>query len=107
MFCQSERHVPERKAVGEVGGTVQGIYVPAKLGIHFGATALLGDDAVFREALAKTLHDQLLAGAVGGSDEVVIALQLEADAAMSKQNLACFARDFDRRVQIIIHTISV
>ncbi len=62
--------------MGEVGGAVERIDIPAKLPLHAFASSLFAVDAVVGPCLADTRADEFLNGAVGHGDEVDIALVL-------------------------------
>ena len=66
--------------MGEIGGSIQGIDVPAVFGRSLLPAAFFGDDRMRWEMGLQALDDQLFAGAIGFGDQVEIALQLEADA---------------------------
>ena len=101
MF-QPQRDVEHGEAVGEIGGAVQRIHVPAVFGGALVAAAFFGHDAVRGKVGAQALDDQLFAGAVGLGHQVEIALELEGDAALEivGQQRAGFARDLHRGFQV-------
>jgi len=78
-LLQSKRHIISRKPVGEVGGSIQGIHVPAKFWRAVVSPALFGNDRMRRKVRAEPIHNQFLAGTVGGGDQVMFALELEPD----------------------------
>src|SRR5579884_1143148 len=90
----------------KISRAVKRVHVPAELCIHFGAAPFFGNDAMTRKSLAQALDDELLAGPVRRRHQIVIALELKGDTAMSKQHLSCLARDFDRRIHIVGHNFS-
>src|SRR6516165_9997348 len=59
------------------------------------SAALFGDDAVRRKMRAQPLDNKFLAGPIGLSDQIEIALQLEWNAALKeiRQQRAAFAGD--------------
>jgi hypothetical protein len=77
---ESHRHAELGEAVGEVGGAVEGIDVPAELGVEAVAGAFFAEDTVLGKDFAEARADELLAGAIGDGDEVGVALVLGLDA---------------------------
>ncbi len=99
---QAKRHVEYREAMGEVGGSIQGIDKPAILGGAFVPAALFRHDAVRGEMRAQALHHQFLRGPIGFRHQVELALKLKGDAAFKivRQKRAGLARNLHSRFQI-------
>src|SRR5712692_11106134 len=57
-------------AVGEIGGAVERIHVPAELGGRFLASAFFGGNGVFRKIFDKARDDELFGAFVGLGDKV-------------------------------------
>ena len=75
-MLQPQDNAEGRKAMGEVGGAVERIDVPAVLALHLVAGSLFAVDAVGGKGRLQLLANQLLAGAVGLGDEIDVALVL-------------------------------
>src|SRR5690242_13236710 len=99
---QAERHVEHRKAVREIRGAVQRVHVPAELGGAFVPSAFFGHDSVRGKMRPQPLDHEFLAGAIGFGDEVEIALQLEAHAALEEvgEQRSGLARDLHRGLEV-------
>ncbi len=69
-----------REAVGEVGGSVERIDVPAKLAGHALAGSLFTVDAVLGEGFGQARADEFFDGAVGHGDQIDVAFILGFDA---------------------------
>ena len=66
--------------MGEVGGAVERIDVPAELAVEALAGSLFAVDAVLGKGRAQPAADESFAGAVGFGDQVDVALVLGAHA---------------------------
>ena len=66
--------------MGEVGGAVEGVDVPAVLRLHLLPGALFAEDAMVREGGAQALGDEGFTGAVGLRNDVDVAFELGRDA---------------------------
>ena len=75
MF-QPHRNAELRESVGEVGGSVQRVHVPAELALHPFARALFAVDSVLGEGLAQAVADEFFHRAVGYGHQVHVALVL-------------------------------
>src|SRR5437763_9230408 len=89
--------------MSEVGGAIERVHVPTQFGIHLRTSALFGNNPMIGIALAEPFHNQLFTRAVSRRYEVVIALQLKTDTAMSHKNLPGFPGDFYGGVQKTVH----
>jgi len=63
-LLQTQRDAKLRKAVGEVGGSVQRVHVPSEFAFKPVARAFFAVDSVLRKGCGQPLTDQLLRGAV-------------------------------------------
>ena len=81
--------------MGEVGGAVQRIHVPAELPFQPVPRTLFAIDAMFGEDLAESLADQLLGSTIGHGDQIHIALIFGFDTLNEElfQLCPCFARN--------------
>ena len=84
-----------RHAVGEVGGAVERIDIPAELPLHAFAGSLFAVDAVVGPGLGDARADELLNGPIGDGDQVDVALVLRLHAGGQKfaQARSGLARD--------------
>jgi len=91
--------------VGEVGGAVEGVDIPAEFAGIIAQAAFFAEDGVGGEVVAEALDDELFAGAVGLGDEIVIAFQVERNAAFEvvRQQGARFAGDLRGGFQVASH----
>ena len=79
-LLQAHRNAELRKPVGEVGGSVQRVNVPAKLAFEPLARALFAIDSVFRESLAQARTNQFFNRPVRNGYQVYVALIFGFDA---------------------------
>src|ERR1039458_10488544 len=70
LAFQSHGDAEDRVTVGEVGGAVQRIDIPAEAAAVGIARALFADDVMLVPRGAQAGDDQLLAGAVGLGDQI-------------------------------------
>ena len=91
--------------MGEIGGSVQWVYVPTVVGVSIAASALLGNNAVAGKALSKTLRDQRFGAAVRLRDHIHGALvgNLVRTLEPLIEDCARLTGDFNRSVQEILH----
>jgi len=82
-----------REVVGEVGGAVERVDVPAVFSLHAVASSFFAIDAVIGKCFGEALANQLFGGAVGDGDQVDVAFVLGDYALREKfaQAGACFA----------------
>ena len=78
---QRDRNAEHRIAMGKVGRAIEGIDIPAVVGVGTAASAFFADNAVFRPAGAQALDDQLLRSAVGLGHQINVAFVLDSDVA--------------------------
>jgi hypothetical protein len=50
FFARPKGDIPDGIAVGEAGGAIEGVNIPAERGFEFDAAAFFGDDAVVGKA---------------------------------------------------------
>jgi len=81
--------------VGEVGGAVERVHVPAVLGVEAVACAFLTKHAVAGEQLRQSRADQLFCGTVGYRDQIRLTFVLGFNAFGEEltQNRTGFARN--------------
>ncbi len=65
--------------MGEVGGSVQRVHVPAEFALHPLARTLFAVDAVFGEGFAEAAADEFFHSAVGYGHQIHVALVLGLD----------------------------
>lgn len=102
---QGEGDIEHGEAVGEVGGAVEGVDVPAEVGVGLMTTAFLGDDGVMGVVGAKAFDDELFGSPVSFGDEVEFAFEFEGDAAFEEigEQGTSLAGDFGSSFQIGRH----
>jgi hypothetical protein len=91
----------------EIRSPVQRVNIPAVWRIQLRAAAFLGYDSMLGKLLAEAIDNKFFTGAIGGGDQIIVAFQLERHASMGHQDLAGFARDLNRGVQIMCHILSL
>ena len=99
---QAQRDVEHGEAVGEIGGAVQRVDIPAVLGRAFVPAAFFGHDGVRGEVRPQPLHHQFFRGAVGFRHQVELSLEFDGYAPFEviRQKRAGLARDFHGLFQI-------
>ena len=90
--------------MGEIGGAVERIHIPAVIGTGLLAAALFAHDVVLGETAAQPLDDQRFRAAVRFGDDVRGALVVDLVRTIRelREQRAGFARDFDRRAEVIL-----
>ena len=100
--CKRDRNAEARIAVGEIGGAVERIDVPAKFGVAFVAGAFFGGDGVVGEIFGEPLDDGPLGALVGLGDQVGFAFVGNVWRAIEllTKDLPGFLGDFDGGCEI-------
>ena len=81
-MLQAERDIKKWEAVGEVGGAVQRVDIPAICPVQSGANSLFAKNTVLGKLLAQPLYDKFFRGPVGFGNQVDIAFILRGHAAL-------------------------
>ena len=91
--------------MGEIGGAVERIHVPAKFGSGVLAGALFGGDGMTGEILVETTDNELLGALVGLGDDVDF-VAFVADVERAKEflheDLAGFLGNLEGGLQIVL-----
>ena len=81
-MLQAERDIEKREAVGEIGGAVQRVDIPAIRTLQSGAGSFFPKDSMIGKLLAEPLPDQLFRCSIGFCNQVDVAFVLRGHAAL-------------------------
>ena len=81
-MLQAQGNIEEWEAVGEIGGAVQRVDIPAIRALQSGTGSLFAKDAMLWKLLAEPLYDELFRCSISFCNQVDIAFILRGHAAL-------------------------